>query len=73
MKLLSVDMDCCPREKRILHLEVTIDIIRPGEVEVSNLVELIRIDNNTATYVHDKFTQCWLCCYARLVCYVHDK
>jgi len=57
--------------------EVTIDIIGTWAVKVngrqvefnaltcidiaSNLVELIRIDNKTATHVHDKFTQCWIC------------
>jgi hypothetical protein len=27
----------------------------------SNLVELIHVDNKTATHIHDKFTQSWLC------------
>jgi hypothetical protein len=56
--------------------EVPIDLIGPWKVKVngqqvefnaltcidttSNLVELIRVDNNTAKHIHDKFTQSWL-------------
>jgi hypothetical protein len=38
-----------------------------------NLVELIRIDNNTAKHIRDKFTQSWLCRYPRPVQCLHDK
>ena len=34
----------------------------------SNLVELIRIDNKTATHGRDKFTQCWLCHCPQPIC-----
>jgi hypothetical protein len=69
--------------------EVTIDLIGPWEVKVnsrtvefnaltcidtaSNLVELIRVDDKTATHIHDKFTYCWLCHYPQPIRCVHDK
>ena len=55
--------------------EVTLDLIGPWTIKVngrqvefnavtcidtaSNLVKLIRINNETSTHVHDKFTQSW--------------
>jgi hypothetical protein len=69
--------------------EVAIDLIGPWTIKVngrqvefnaltcidtvSNLVELIRVDNKTSAHVRDKFTQCWLCRYPRPVRCVHDK
>ena len=69
--------------------EVTIDLIGPWKVKVgskvcefnaltcidtvSNLVELVRIDNKTATHIRDKFSQTWLCRYPRPIRCVHDK
>ena len=69
--------------------EAAIDLIGPWEVNVngknvkfnaltcidtaSNLVELIMIENKTATHLHDKFTQCWLCPYPQPIHCVHDK
>jgi hypothetical protein len=38
-----------------------------------NLVELIRIDNKTATHIRDKFTQSWFCQYPCPVQRLHDK
>ena len=40
---------------------------------MSNLVELIRIDNKTAEHVRNKFQQCWLARYPRPLRIVHDK
>ncbi len=69
--------------------EVAINIIGSWEVKVngrtvefnaltcldtaSNLVKLIRIDNETAKHIHDKYMQCWLCCYPQPICCVHVK
>ena len=39
----------------------------------SNLVELIRIDNETSYHIRDKFMQSWLSCYPRPICCIHDK
>jgi hypothetical protein len=39
----------------------------------SNLVELVRIYNKTASHIRDKFAQTWLCHYPRPVWCVHDK
>ncbi len=55
--------------------EVAINLIGPWKVKVngqqvefnaltcivSNLVELIHVDNKTAEHIRDKFTQSWLC------------
>ncbi len=69
--------------------EVAIDLIGPWTVKVnnrkvefnaltcidtvSNLVELIRIDNKTSRHIRDKFVQSWLSCYPRPIRCVHDK
>jgi hypothetical protein len=63
--------------------EVAINLIGPRKVKVNgqqvefnaltcvdtalNLVKLIRVDNKTAKYIRDKFTQSWLCQYPRPV------
>jgi hypothetical protein len=69
--------------------EVAIDLIGPWKVKVgskvcefnalmcidtaSNLIELVRIDNKTATHIRDKFLQTWLCRYPHPIRCVHDK
>src|SRR6056300_956309 len=69
--------------------EVAIDLIGPWTIKVrgkvcefsaltcidtvSNLVELIRIDNKTSDHVRNKFTQTWLSRYPRPMRCVHDK
>ncbi len=40
---------------------------------VSNLVELIHVDNQAAKHVRDKFTQSWLCPYPCPVQCLHDN
>jgi hypothetical protein len=40
---------------------------------MSNLVELIRIDNKTSCHIREKIVQCWLSCYPCPVCGIHDK
>ena len=69
--------------------EVAIDLIGPWKVKVhgklvefnaltcidtaSNLVELIRVDNKTASHIRNKFVQSWLSRYPRPIRYVHDR
>ena len=69
--------------------EVAIDLIGPRTIKihgkicefsalnyidiVSNLVELIRIDNKTAKYIRNKFVQSWLTRYPYPIMCVHDK
>ena len=69
--------------------EVAIDLIGPWKVKVngklvefnaltcidtaSNLVELIRIDNKTASHIRNKFVQSWLSRYPRPIRCVHDR
>ena len=69
--------------------EVAIDLIGPWTINVrgkacefnaltcidtvSNLVELIRIDNKTSDHVRNKFVQSWLTRYPQPIRCVHDK
>ena len=69
--------------------EVAIDLIGPWNIKVngrmiefnaltcidtaSNLVELIRIDNKTASHIRSKFIQSWLSRYPRPMRCVHDQ
>ena len=69
--------------------EVAVDLIGPCPIKVngqevsfnaltcidtaSNLVELVRVDNKTASHIRDKFSQCWLARYPRRTRVVHDK
>lgn len=39
----------------------------------SNVVELIRITNNTLCYIRNKCVLCWLSCYPCLVHCIHNK
>ena len=69
--------------------EVAVDLIGPWPMKVNgrelefsaltcidtvtNLVELIRVDNKTAQHVSDKFCQSWLTRYPRPMRVLHDK
>ena len=69
--------------------EVAVDLIGPWPMKVNgrelefsaltcidtvtNLVELIRVDNKTAQHVSDKFYQSWLTRYPRPMRVLHDK
>lgn len=69
--------------------EVAVDLIGPWKIEVNgqevelnaltcidtttNLVELTRIDDKSATHIRDKFTQAWLCRYPFPQRCVHDN
>ena len=78
------DLRLVPWEEVAIDLIVPWAINLSGRVEVlfhaltcidmvSNLVELIRIDINTAEHVRSKFEQCWLAHYARPLRVVYDK
>eukprot|EP00804_Cyclotella_cryptica_P022543 CCRYP_009430-RA/>CCRYP_009430-RA protein AED:0.41 eAED:0.41 QI:0/0/0/1/0/0/2/0/80 len=41
--------------------------------KVSNLAELIRIDNKTSCHIRGKFVQSWLAHYPCPTCCVHDR
>ena len=69
--------------------EVAVDIIGPWKIQgrgkgyefnaltcidtLTNLVELVRIDNKTAQHIRSKFAQTWMARYPWPKCCVHDN